>query len=744
MQEQHKDVIDIKKLFSVIKSCIVPIILFTSIIVVLAGYKIYTAPHIYSSYTTIDFGSKKRKKDAKAMLSEAFESVETNLDTEIQVITSRVTLKKLMKEIDFSTHYYKKKKLKKIEIYKKAPFSIKFIKKDKIGRVKFSLKFIEKDKFLLESLQDENRSKGLYSKVHSFGEYIDFETLSLVVNRENHKMDASQYYFSYTNDKEAILSSIRSKLTVRKLSKESSIIRISYEDRIPQRAKKVVEKLSDIYIKENLDSRKQEARNSLKFIKDQLSIINRELKESENELEIYKKYNNIIDIDISTKIALTKLTEYENEVSALELKLDMLHSIEKFLSTNDIAGISIESLDFSTSIISSLILSLQEKQLELNSLLIEFTQLHPQVIRLEGQIRNLKNTIKKKIYAIKRNLKNKKHTFEKRVSKYKKILLKLPQKEIQLVNLKRSFSINEKIYSYLLQKQAEMEIVKASTISTIRVLDNPIVAKKPIKPKKTLILVVAIVLGLGISIFIASIRDIVLNKLNSTKDVERITDIPILGTIPKRKKSEKQILAYDEAFISLGTTLYFILPHSKSNIITITSSKKDEDKNSIAIDLAKVLTTQTKKVILLDLDMRDAQIHNIVDGQHKGISDILLNNIDIDTLIHKIDYRYTEDIYRSFYSISAGEMIPKNPSELVMDGRLDSILLYLSKKFDYILINTTPLEDGKDAIVLMEKSDITLLTVKDRYTKKNHIKSFDKIVSEYDVKSAGIIFYLAK
>ncbi len=742
MREEHKDIIDIKKLFLVIKSFIIPIILFTSIIVTLAGYKVYTAAHIYMSYTTIDFGGKEKKKDKAAMLSEAFESEESNLDTEIQVITSRLTLKELMEKIDFSTHYYKKKKFKKREIYQQSPFSIKFLNKEAIGRVKYSLKFIGTNEFLLESIKDDNKSKVPYSRVHTFGKKIDLNNSSFIIKKEDFPIDAHTYYFSYTNDKEAILASIKSKLTVRKLSKESSIIKISYEDRIPQRAKIVVETISYMYIIDNLDSRKQEARNSLKFIQAQLAIINKELKDSESKLEEYKRNNDIIDIDISTKLTLTKLTEYENEASILDLELSMLHSIEKYLSQNDIASISTESLAFSTSILSSLILSLQEKQLELNSFLTEFTDLHPQVIRLKGQINNLKNTIKKKIYGIKRNLKNKKNTFDKRVTKYKKILSNLPQKEIHLVNLKRSFSINEKIYSYLLQKQAEMEIVKASTVSNIRVLDNPIVAKKPIKPKKTLILVVAIILGLGVSIFIASIVDLLMNRVSSLQDIGRHTDVTIVGFIPKKRKGKKHILAYEEAFISLGTTLYFRLPHAKTNIISIVSARENEDKNYLSIDLAKVLTTQTKKVILIDLDMRDAQIHHIVDGNHKGISDVLLDNVDIETLIHKIDYQYPEGTTRSFYSISAGEHIPRNPSELVMDDRLDDILLWLSKRFDYIIINTTPLEKGKDAIVLMEKSNLVLLAIKDRYTKQNHIDNFDKIIRQHNITSTGIVLYL--
>ncbi len=741
--QEHKDIIDLKKLFLVIKNYIIFIIFFTTIIVTLAAYKIYITAHVYTSYTTIDFGDSSVKGSSSGMLSEAFKSVENNLDTEVKVITSRYILKRLIKKIDFSTHYYKKQKLKKRELYKKSPFSVKFLDVKKLDKIQFSIYFMDNNKFLLELLQKKHRSKKLYSRVHTFDERIDLNDTSLIIKREDFDMDANQYYFTFNNNKDNILDSIKSKLNVRKLSKKSSIIKITYEDTIPQRAKVIVETIANIYIKENLDSRKEEAKNSLKFIQDQLLIINKNLKNSESKLEKYKRENDIIDIDISTKLALTKLTEYENEVSVLELKLNMLHSIERFLSTNDIASISTESLEFSTSILSSLILSLQEKQLELNSLLTEFTSIHPQVVRLNGQIRNLKDTIKKKIYGIKRNLKNKKHTLGKRVDKYKKILLKLPQKEIQLVNLKRSFSINEKIYSYLLQKQAEMEIVKASTISNIRILDNPIVAKRPIKPKKTLILVVAIIIGLAISILIASLKEVLSNNINTKKDIENHTDIPIMGYIPKRKKAKKYILAYQEAFISLGTTLYFALSHTKPNIITISSPTEEEEKNSFSIDLAKVLTTQTKKAILIDLDMRDAQIHHIVDGNHKGISDVLLDNIKIERLIHKIQYQYSDSgTPRHFYSISAGEHIPHNPSELVIDDRLDGIFLWLSKRFDYIIINTTPLDKGKDAIVLMEKSDLVLLVVKDRYTKQNYIEDFDKIVNNHNIDSAGIVLYL--
>ncbi len=750
--------IDLKEMLLTILEYKYSILFIMFLSVVGISIYLYLTPSIYSSNATVEFIGTQKAPLSNDMLMEAFDGGGgTNLDTEIEVLKSRYMTNRILDYLDLEKQYYIKKNYKKIELYENLPFvvNIKYINKIDFNfqDMKFTIFPEDDDNFVLKfrttfkkeskiskiskiikkllNKKKESDYSDRYIKTHKYGKEITTKWFSFTIEKKL-QLKKVEYSFVIHTDKQLLIKKIQRGLKISQINKNASILNISYQDNIAIRAKKIVNSLVKAYMKEQLDRNKKDAGKSLKFINEQLTLINKNLKISAEKLEKYKKNNAIVNINASATATLAKLTEYETKISKVELELNIFSTLNYSLkSGKELVGISMMALQQPTPILSSMLQSLQKKQVEIKSLMIEFTPAHPQVIKQQNQINILKENIKKSIKNIINNLKSKKRSLNKIIKKYQKSLSLLPEKEIKLANLQRGFLINEKIYSYLLQKQTEKGIIKASAVSNAKILDEAIVTNSPAKPKRALIIVITIIAGLIIGILVAFVRDLFNNKIQNRKDLERLTKITIYGSVPFCK-NEKQRPHFIEAFRVIRRNLEFLDIKNRAKIITITSSISQEGKTTIIANIGKILAQGFRKTILIDLDMRKAKLGKELGIENmKGCSNYLMDEIGLDEIIAK-----TEE--PNLDIIIAG-MAPQNPSELLMNRKIDKLLKVLSKRYDYILVDTPPIELISDAVLMMKKSDFSLVTVKTNFSYKELILNINTITKENKIKSIGII-----
>jgi capsular exopolysaccharide synthesis family protein len=266
----------------------------------------------------------------------------------------------------------------------------------------------------------------------------------------------------------------------------------------------------------------------------------------------------------------------------------------------------------------------------------------------------------------------------------------------------------------------------ASTISNTKVVEWATTPYTPIKPKRKLIVLVGLILGLILGIVQALLRDMLDNKLHTQEDVENLTDLPIYASLPNRKKATKGL--YSEAIRSLWINLSFVKSHSRAQIVSFTSTISGEGKTFTIRHLADtIVNTTDKKILLIDCDMRKPSLHKHykLESNLKGLSNYLAQHCCIDDVIYTVN--------DSNLDILPGGIKAPNPTKLIFSDTFDDLIEEVVKRYDYILIDTSPVGLVADTIKIMRYSDIAMFLVRMNLSNKEYLTHIQKIQKQYSL-----------
>ncbi len=307
----------------------------------------------------------------------------------------------------------------------------------------------------------------------------------------------------------------------------------------------------------------------------------------------------------------------------------------------------------------------------------------------------------------------------------------MPDKNTQFSKNQRYYKLYEEFYLAMMQSKAEFEIAQAGSTPDFKILSSATLPEDPISPKRYLILGIGLVAGIVLNVFLIGILYLLNNKITSTKEVERGTQIPLLGVIPNsRHKTETIFHVIDnpksivsEAIRTLRTNLEFFNSGNKSKVITISSTVSGEGKSFLAMNLGGVLALSRKKVVLLDLDMRKPKNEKYPAGNDssKGMSTLLIKkNVWTDCVV--------KTSLENFDFIPSGPH-PPNPSELLLNGEFTDLLEELKNTYDYIVIDTPPVGLVTDGIMAMKRSDLSIYVFRANYSKKDFMDSLLRTIT---------------
>ena len=390
------------------------------------------------------------------------------------------------------------------------------------------------------------------------------------------------------------------------------------------------------------------------------------------------------------------------------------------------------------------------KEKLLSELNFNFTEGHPQVLRASEEVDKLqvnimnyidrdisrlktnliltKNKIIHNIVMTQNNIRAKLKIAKEYVSKKRKLLASLPEQGLAIQSLKRSFSLSEDMYTFLSKKRMEVETSIASIVANTQIIEDATIALKPLKPKKKLIILISMVIGLILGVLYSVLRTMFDVKIRSISMIKELTDIPLYGVLPN--KSNKRL--FDEALRNIRTNLEFIVA-SKSKCVTvlISSTISGEGKTTVIAGLAEMISKAGKKVLVMDLDLRKPRLNLELNKPNtNGMTQYLIG-----------DFHYAESIqilseYLDFFPAGT---VPPNPSELLMSDKFSELISELMDMYDYILFDTAPIGSVVDANMLLKYSDILLLLVEANVSEKEYLRNFNRLIEEKNVKSAGII-----
>lgn len=743
---QHNDEIDLKQVFKTILKYKFFIIFITFIFTLGAAVFAYIKPSIYSSTATIEVQEKDRGFNSSA-LKEAFSGGGVNVENEMEVFKSRFLADRAASYLNLDVRYFTTNHYREREFYQNSPFVVskKYVDDMIYGKTfhvvplsetSFKLLIKPTNKWSKAGILDqlgirpfEKEDLFSYEKEHKYNEEISNEWFNLTVQKIS-ELNNQEYRFNLI-PKEAFYT-FYTNLSVSQVSEYASVLRVDIQDTVSTRAQDLLNALFKAYKDQEKERKSEIANLSLDFIDGQLDEINKRLKTSEGELEQYKESNEVIDLSQKATTTSQKLTEYETKLQELSIEENILSNLEQYIQSNhNLSGLTVGSISLADPSIASLIKSLTDLSTQRDALLIDYTELHPDIEKLSKTIASVKRSIK---MALKNNLtqiRQRKGSLKSLINQYTKSLETLPQQEKELTRLTRHFTVNEKVYSFLLEKRAETAILKASTISNSKVLDAAMNNPLPIKPKRMLIVLVGMILGIIIGMSYAFLREFLNDTVKNTDEIERFSSIPIYGVVPlnKNKKTRNIFL---ESFRSIRTNLQFLPQTESSRVITVTSSVSGEGKTTIVAKLAEIIGQSNKSVVVLDVDMRKASVHKEFDLDNVfGLSNYLTGQKSLKEVIVSTEQENVD-------LITTGPL-PPNPSELILMDNMRTLIEKLKEKYDYIIIDTPPVGLVTDALILMNYADISFVLVRANYTRKEFIKNLDRLAKEHKHNHIGMI-----
>ena len=731
-------VIDINKLLLIIGRRWYVIFLSLVISLTVAYLKLrYTKP-IYQASITIKLDDEKPNQISDFFkFGKATGKLENLLKTESEIIKSRSINEKTLNGMGYNFTYLQKGKIVTAEIYPNNYFDINILYCDSGTFVKpFTINFIDNNTFQI-ILQGEKKIRQYH-----LNDTI-FLINSLIEIREKQQQNTSSLkglnLFCVQNDIHQLAYRYSGSLAI-DVIKGTSLINISFTGNEPQFATDFVNSLAKVYIDQTINIKSLAAQQTIDFINTQLRELSEKVKKSEFELSSLQSQNKSIDLDKLASKQLDKLSQLEAERNILSIRFETLNTIEKnILETK---GKTVSFIVFDKEDAENLPELLQlynELILERISQSQKYTVSSSVLLENETKTKEVKNSLLQVLNEVKNKTKVKQKFTEKLIEESNATLSNLPLQQRVLISVKREFNVNEKVYSYLLEKRLEIEVTKSSITPNASIIDKADLPGPPIYPVTQRFYLIALLVGLSVGLSGIFLVRVFNQKIPDKETIENLSRVPVIGVIKKVDNptdDEYQIHTFSspksifsESIRGIRTGINFILQGETHKVVCFTSTVSGEGKTFCTINLAASLTLLNKKVIILGCDLRRPKIHLSFQNLSNdfGLTTYLINKNSLSEIIQKTGHENLD-------VITAGPT-PPNPAELLQSTKMFELIEQLKKEYDYVMIDSAPVGLVSDSLALMQVADINLYVLRAQYSKREFAQIPDRISGDNTIKN---------
>jgi capsular exopolysaccharide synthesis family protein len=519
---------------------------------------------------------------------------------------------------------------------------------------------------------------------------------------------------------ERMLKQVKMDLT----SKTTSVVDITYIAPNVKLGKDVLNKLIEVYNRENMNDQIKMATISAKFIDDRLMTLTRELSDVESQVENYKQIQGLTDIKSESDMFIQQTGDLTQRRMEIGTQLAIVTDIDEYMHRKEnrhqlipaSSGINSQGLG-------ELINNYNRLVMEKNRLSRIASDSNQAMIDLTSQIESMFNTVQSSVRNEKMNLQIAQRDLLSKNNENSARIRAIPRLEREYTEIKRQQGVKEALFLFLLQKKEE-KYVNMSVVEPIsKIIDNVHSNGSPVWPNKSMIGLITLFIGLVIPVVGIKIKELLRYQVYNKEELLAISNVPVLGEIPKTKNGGNDIIikanstdSFTEMVRLLRTNLLFVLHEADKKVINVVSSVSGEGKTFVSINLAMSLALLDKKVLIIGLDLRKPKVAEYLKLDNKtGITLYLTGNLERDQLIR------SSGIHPNLWVITAGP-IPPNPNELLAKSSLDRLIGDLRKQFDYIVIDTAPVGVVSDSFTLNRFADVNLYVVRAEFTHKKNIE----------------------
>jgi len=661
------------------------------------------------------------------------------VEDEIQVLSSKTLMTNVIKSLAIETEYYEKTKFKYNEIYPLTPLKL-------ITPLQFNDTVKNTAEFKLERKEDGYQIDFKYGKL---SERYKINDLNQSINTPAGVFKFQQIFPLKKGETIKIKSNPLRNLTenyclsvrIVSVNKKSNAINVSTISACPKKAEVVLDKLIELYNQDAVIDKNLIATSTAAFVEERIKLIGSELLGVEKDVENYKKKNKLTDITTDAEIFLKSASVYDTKLAELETQLNLVSYIEAYVKDNkhqyDLvpANLGIED--------KSLLLLMQEYNralLERLKVMRTTNDKNPVLMQMEQQLKQLRTSITVSIVSIKDGLKIAKNDVLGKTSQFSSRINGVPTQERELTEIIRQKEIKSKLYLFLLQKREENELSLSSTIPSAKTLDSAYTSLTPNSPRKMMILLLALLIGVLIPLVFIYVIDVLNNKILNSKELKRLVKVPYLGSIGIKKEADVVVVREGnttpivEMFRIIRTNLQFMLAGKEKPVILITSSISGEGKSFTSINIAMSIALMKKKVVLVGLDIRSPMLGSYLHlTKEKGITMYIAdetNNVN--------DIIMPSNLHPYLDVIPAGP-VPPNPAELIMNHRLDELFVQLREMYDYIIVDSAPIGLVSDTYLINRLVDNCIYVARQNYTPREACSLINDIYEQKRLNGMAVV-----
>ena len=544
------------------------------------------------------------------------------------------------------------------------------------------------------------------------------------------------------------------KLTVTLNDEKSTVINLSLEDVCIQRAEDVLNTLIAVYNENWVKDKNQIAVSTSMFINERLGVIEQELGHVDENISSYKSENLLPDVQAAASMYMTQSSEMSSQILALNTQLAMTRYVRNYLTGgNNRNQLLPANSGIESSGIERQIADYNAMQLQRNNLVANSSESNPLVVDLDQSLQNMRRAIISSIDNHITTLNTQLRALQQSEKQTTARIAANPTQGKYLLSVERQQKVKEALYLFLLQKREENELSQAFTAYNTRVIMPPTGSMVPTAPDKKKILLIAFALGLFIPVGIIFAREQLNTKVRGRKDLESLSlpfagEIPLAGGKKGKRKGEKEETAntvqikqgsrdiINEAFRVLRTNLEFMLDAGntgKADVILFTSFNPGSGKTFLAINTAASFSLKGKKVLVIDGDLRRGSLSHYLHSHSKGLSDYLgKREENPQTLVQEMSG------YPGLHILPVGT-IPPNPTELLAESRLGTLIEQMRDEYDCIFIDCPPIEIVADTQIIEKLADRTLFVVRAGLLERDMLPELQRAYQEKRFKNMALI-----
>jgi capsular exopolysaccharide synthesis family protein len=654
------------------------------------------------------------------------------VENEIIVLRSSLMLEEVARALDLYAAVYNQGRLRTEELYKSnSPIWFRALDKENIqggGKFYFSVNW-------------KKNSIKIRNEVIPFDSTITVAntTYRVIPNPDYARTLTGKNYYVIFNSVEGAAGAIAGGLRVNPISNASTVLELKMETPAPEKGVDVLNKIFEVYNEEAIEDKNQIAQRTLQFIGDRLNLVVGQLDSVEKNIETYKKNQGIYDLSGQASMYFNNVTELDKQNSEVELKLDVLKDVENYITKKGKKKGTVPSLlMINDPTLAGLLQRLYEAEFQVDKVESVNGEKSDAVILATGTVDRIKKDIRENLTNIRSNLMSVKNNVNSNIALNNGLLSTVPKKERGLLDISRQQAIKNNIYIFLLQKREETALSSAGTTPDLRVLEKGR-AWGPIKPIAKKFYLSGILMGFLAAVLFVLLKESLNRRILFRADIEEKTNVPVLGEIIQTQTkdpiaiSEGKKTVVAEQFRALRTNLSFMGLNENQKTLLVTSSISGEGKSFISMNLAMSLTLNGKKVALMEMDLRKPKLSKYFGvSRDPGITNYLIGKATIDEIIKTTEYP-------NLYVVSSGP-IPPNPTELISSEKFKEMIGILKEKFDYLIIDSTPIGLVTDSQLLGPYADTTMYIVRHNLTPKVYLRLINDLYQQKKFNNMSIVF----